>query len=97
MREIITQRYKRETGSSAYKFNWFGKKIHNQDYINWLEKQCTIRLVRCSLPDIEKQKLIEDTYLLNLQNLSSRKDFEEAFRLGFETGVNNTIEYLNEK
>lgn len=48
MREIITQRYRRETGLSAYKFNWFGKKVHNQDYINWLEKQCTIRVVSCS-------------------------------------------------
>ena len=40
--EIITQRYRRETGKSAYKYNWFGKKIHNQDYIDWLEKQLTL-------------------------------------------------------
>ena len=40
--EIITNRYRRETGLSAYKHNWFGKRIHNQDYVDWLEKQCTI-------------------------------------------------------
>lgn len=40
--EIITNRYRRETGKSAYKYNWFGKRIHNQDYVDWLEKQCTI-------------------------------------------------------
>ena len=39
--EIITNRYKKETGLSAYKYNWFGKRIHNQKYIDWLEKQCT--------------------------------------------------------
>ena len=43
--EIITNRYRRETGQSAYKFNWFGRRIHNQSYIDWLEKQCTIPVV----------------------------------------------------
>lgn len=43
--EIITNRYRRETGKSAYKHNWFGKRIHNQAYIDWLEKQCTINNV----------------------------------------------------
>ena len=37
--EIITNRYKRETGLSAYKYNFFGKRIHNQKYIDWLENQ----------------------------------------------------------
>lgn len=39
--DIITNRYKRETGKSPCKFNWFNKRIHNQDYIDWLEKQVT--------------------------------------------------------
>lgn len=43
--EIITNRYRRETGLSAYKYNWFGKRIHNQAYIDWLEKQCVIHNV----------------------------------------------------
>ena len=43
--KIITNRYKEETGLSAYKHNIFGKRIHNQDYVNWLEKQCTIGVV----------------------------------------------------
>ena len=42
---IITNRYREETGLSAYKYNFLGKRIHNQDYINWLEKQCTINIV----------------------------------------------------
>ncbi len=46
------------------------------------------------LPDAEKEKLIEDAYFLNLQNLSGREDFEKAFRLGIETGVDETLEKL---
>ena len=46
------------------------------------------------LPDLEKKKLIEDAYWLNLQNLSGREDFEEAFKLGIETGVDETLEKL---
>lgn len=46
------------------------------------------------LPDAEKEKLIEDAYWLNLQNLSGREDFEKAFRLGIETGVDETLEKL---
>lgn len=59
--EIITNRYRKETGLSAYKFNWFGKRIHNQEYINWLEKQCTIKGVVKSLKD--KESFTFDEYL----------------------------------
>lgn len=47
------------------------------------------------LHDVEKKKLIEDAYWLNLQNLSGREDFEEAFKLGIETGVDETLEKLH--
>tara|TARA_R100000541_G_scaffold23989_1_gene33756 strand:- start:131 stop:433 length:303 start_codon:yes stop_codon:yes gene_type:complete len=47
------------------------------------------------LHDVEKKQLIEDAYWLNLQNLSGREDFEEAFKLGIETGVDETIEKLH--
>lgn len=40
--EIISNRYRRETGKSAFKYNFLGIRVHNQDYIDWLEKQCTI-------------------------------------------------------
>ena len=46
------------------------------------------------LPDVEKKQLIEDAYWLNLQNLNGREDFEEAFKLGIETGVDETLEKL---
>ena len=49
------------------------------------------------LPTDEREKLIDDAYWLNLQNLSGREDFEEAFKLGIMTGVDETIEHLNEK
>lgn len=45
----------------------------------------------------EKKQLIEDAYCLNLQNLSGREDFEEAFKLGIETGVDETLEKLGLK
>lgn len=47
------------------------------------------------LSDVEKKQLIEDAYWLNLQNLSGREDFEEAFKLGIETGVDETLEKLS--
>jgi MoaA/NifB/PqqE/SkfB family radical SAM enzyme len=47
------------------------------------------------LPDVEKKQLIEDAYWLNLQNLSGREDFEEAFKLGIETGVDETLQKLH--
>ena len=43
------------------------------------------------LNDLEKKQFIEDVYWLNLQNLSGREDFEEAFKLGIETGINETL------
>ena len=71
-----------------------------QEYYNEFNKRL---LVALNLPDVvaslptKKEKIIEDAYFLNLQNLSGREDFEEAFKIGIETGVNDTIEYLNEK
>jgi hypothetical protein len=62
-----------------------------------MKQALTLTDVGCSMPDLEKEKLIDDAYCLNLQNLSGREDFEEAFRIGVETGVNDTIEHLNEK
>ena len=44
----------------------------------------------------DKNKLIEDSYDLNLQNLSGREDFQQAFKLGIMTGIDETIEKLNE-
>jgi hypothetical protein len=82
--DIITNRYKRETGKSAYKFNWFGKRIHNQDYINWLEKQCTIKGVVSSLPN----KALKDSQLSDM--ISGYKtickpdaNFEKYYSKGF--------------
>jgi hypothetical protein len=43
------------------------------------------------LNDLEKKQFIEDIYWLNLQNLSGREDFEQAFKLGIETGINETL------
>lgn len=43
--EIITNRYRRETGLSPYKHNWYGKRLHNQKYIDWLEKQVTEKTI----------------------------------------------------
>ena len=61
-----------------------------------LEKQLSLYGVGFSLPDLKKEGLIDYAYTLNLQNLSGREDFEEAFRLGIMTGVDELIEYLNE-
>lgn len=62
-------------------------------------KKETITVTRCStqLPTLEKAKLIDHAYWLNLQNLSGREDFEKAFRTGIEVGVNETLEKLQEK
>lgn len=43
--DIITNRYRKETGKCAYKFNFLGGRKHNQEYVDWLEKQCTIHNV----------------------------------------------------
>ena len=44
--DIITLRYKKETGLTAYRFNFFSKRIgYTTDYTKWLEKQCTMRIV----------------------------------------------------
>lgn len=56
--EIISNRYRRETGKSAFKHNFLGIRVHNQDYIDWLEKQCTIPRVSCSA---YKDELIKKT------------------------------------
>ncbi|WNH10026.1 hypothetical protein [Thalassobellus suaedae] len=46
------------------------------------------------LTDEDKEQLIHDGYWLNLQNLSGREDFEQAFMLGIKTGVDEVIEKL---
>jgi hypothetical protein len=72
------------------------KELDN--FINELKE--AINYTRCSLqlPDANKRKEIEnEAYFLNLQNLSGREDFEEAFRLGIMTGINETIEYIENK
>ncbi len=67
-------------------------------YISELEQ--AINYTHCcesdseQLPDVEKKQLIEDAYWLNLQNLNGRENFEEAFKLGIETGVDETLEKL---
>lgn len=35
----------------------------------------------------EFQKIVEDLFWLNLQNLSGREDFQDAFQKGIEVGV----------
>lgn len=66
--EIITQRYRRETGKSAYKHNWFGKRIHNQDYVDWLEKQCVINVV------VFNEAITDDNWVLDEPYSLKRKD-----------------------
>ena len=44
----------------------------------------------------DKNKLIEDSYDLNLQNLSGRENFQQAFKLGIMTGVDETLDKLND-
>lgn len=82
---------------------WIAFTIFFYDVENSLAKtllknsneQLNIGIVGCSLTDIDKNKLIDDSYWLNLQNLSGREDFEEAFKLGIEVGVNELSEKLN--
>jgi len=84
-----------EKGFNAYWNNGFDEAIA---LLNKQEE--AINYTRCStqLPDVDKRKEIEEeAYLLNLQNLSGREDFEEAFRLGIITGIDETIEYLESK
>jgi hypothetical protein len=61
-----------------------------------IKKHLSLYGVGISLPDLEKKKLINDAFWLNLQNLSGREDFAEAFKKGVEVGVNDTLEHLNE-
>ena len=85
---------------SAYDSNYDNYIMTEQD-ISILadELLAKINYTRCSLelPTDEREKLIDDSYFLNLQNLSGREDFEEAFKLGIMTGVDETIEHLKEK
>ena len=81
--------------------NYKGSGKYTDHYVNWLEsKVLAINYTHsCKsdselLPDVEKKQLIEDAYWLNLQNLNGREDFEEAFKLGIETGVDETLEKL---
>ncbi|QIG62300.1 hypothetical protein [Tenacibaculum phage JQ] len=81
--------------------NYKGSGKYTDHYVKCLENKVLAINNRCCcksdselLPDAEKEKLIEDAYWLNLQNLSGREDFEEAFKLGIEIGVNETLEKL---
>ena len=49
-----------------------------------------------TMSEQDKEQLIEDSYDLNLQNLSGREDFQQAFRLGIMTGVDETLDKLND-
>ena len=72
------------------------QRIEIENRIKAIDETALIKheLELLSLPDVEKKELIEDAYWLNLQNLSGREDFEEAFKLGIETGVDETLEKL---
>jgi hypothetical protein len=85
-------------------FGWENlKSDDNKWFVDNLLKDTiqAIEVIRCCksdselLPDVEKKQLIEDAYWLNLQNLSGREDFEEAFKLGIETGVDETLKKLH--
>jgi hypothetical protein len=49
-----------------------------------------------TMSEQDKEQLIEDSYDLNLQNLSGREDFQQAFKLGIMTGVDETLDKLND-
>jgi hypothetical protein len=49
-----------------------------------------------TMSEQDKEQLIEDSYDLNLQNLSGRENFQQAFRLGIMTGVDETLDKLND-
>jgi hypothetical protein len=53
------------------------------------------RLKAVNMSEQEKAELADISYLLNLQNLSGREDFQQAFKLGIMTGIDETIEKLN--
>lgn len=54
--EIITLKYKRETGLTPYRFNLFRKQKGFTDaYVNWLEKQLIIGGVSIMLPEANKK------------------------------------------
>ena len=49
-----------------------------------------------TMSEQDKEQLIEDSYDLNLQNLSGRENFQQAFKLGIMTGVDETLDKLND-
>lgn len=56
-----------------------------------------IKLYSLTLPDADKRKeLTENSYWLNLQNLSGREPFDKAFRLGIMTGIDELTEWMEE-
>ena len=61
------------------------------------KEQLALCAVPNSLPDNEKHKLIENSYQANLQYLSGREGFDEAFKLGIMTGIDETLEKIQEK
>jgi len=95
----LSEEFEKETGKdSEFQDLTYGTWGYNQDYVEWLEAKINYTRSSLQLPDADKRKEIEEeAYLLNLQNLSGREDFEEAFRLGIMTGIDETIEYLESK
>jgi len=60
-------------------------------------QQLGLFIVVAMLPNDDKRKeLTEIFYWLNLQNLSGREEFDEAFRLGIMTGIDELTEWLQE-
>lgn len=56
-----------------------------------------LSIVVAMLPDDDKRKeLTKDFYWLNLQNLSGREEFDEAFRTGIMTGIDELTEWLQD-
>lgn len=93
-RQDLINNYKNDRGiKDSYKLNddenYFIDKLYEAiNYTHCCKSDSEL------LPDVEKKQLIEDAYCLNLQNLNGREDFEEAFKLGIETGVDETLEKL---
>ena len=44
----------------------------------------------------KQDKLVDEIYWLELQNLSGREDFQEAFRLGIQAAVEHLTELNDE-
>ena len=44
----------------------------------------------------EEDKLVDEIYWLELQNLSGREDFQKAFRLGIQAAVEHLTETNDE-